>query len=116
MIALLGQIWARHKFLLFAFILALAVTIFFATRFVFFSIYWSDPAHRNQPLEGWMTPRYVARSYHQPVEVIISLLEISPEDFKRRPTLAIIARAKGEPLDVLLANLATRLATLEPQQ
>jgi len=54
--------------------LALAVALFFAVRMVSFGIYWSDPAHRNQAIMGWMTPGYVAHSWHVPREVVIDAI------------------------------------------
>ena len=78
------NLWRKHRFLFVAFIMALAVTAFFAARLVAFSLYWSDPAHQDQPLEGWMTPRYVALSYDLPPGRVREVLELKAVDGERR--------------------------------
>lgn len=66
----LRRLWRDHRLLLLAFLAALAVTLFFGVRTIGFLIYWNDPRHQDQPLAGWMTPRYVAHSWDVPPEVI----------------------------------------------
>ena len=56
-------LWRQRPYLVSAFLLACAVTLFFAVRFVTQAIYWSDPAHQNQTVEGWMTVGYIAKSW-----------------------------------------------------
>ncbi len=87
-------LWRRHRFLFAAFIVAIAVTVFFAARLLFFTVYWSDPAHRGQPLEGWMTPRFVAHSYDLSPEIVRDVLELDAVDGERR-TLAEITETSG---------------------
>ncbi len=87
-------LWRRHRFLFVAFLAALVVTVFFAARLLVFTVYWADPDHRGQPLEGWMTPGYVAHSYDLSSEVVRDALELDPGDGERR-TLAEIATASG---------------------
>ena len=67
---------------------------FFAVRLLIFTIYWSSPAHQNQPLEGWMTPRYVAHSYDIPPELVRDALNLEP-GVRKRQTLSEIARNSG---------------------
>lgn len=97
-------LWREHRSLFLAFSTALAVTVFFAARMVFFTIYWADPAHHDQPLEGWMTPRYVAHSYDLPPELVREALELEPEIGKRR-TLAEIARESNLTLDEIALRI-----------
>jgi len=80
--------------------MASAATVFFAVRSVLFFVYWSDPAHRDQPIEGWMTPRYVVQSWQLPPEVMIDALGEGPMPGKRR-TLAEIAASQGISFDEL---------------
>ncbi len=72
--------------------------MFFAVRLLMFTVYWADPEHRGQPLEGWMTPGYVAHSYDLSPEVVRDALELDPGDEKRR-TLAEIAKASDRTLE-----------------
>lgn len=88
------NLWYKHRVVTVAFVAALVVTVFFAGRLVLFSVYWADPAHRHQPIEGWMTPRYVAHSYDLPPEVVRDALELGPGQ-RRRQTLEQIAEERG---------------------
>lgn len=111
----LSYLWTRHRVALIAFGLALALTLFFAVRFVMHWVYWSDPAHRDQQIEGWMTPGYVAHSYDVSPEVIRdSLRALLAQQADALPrggmTLQQIARATGTDLDQLSAALLAAIA------
>ncbi len=101
--------WRRHPWLATAFALALAVTLFFATRMVLFTIYWSDPAHRDQSLQGWMTPGYVATSWDVPREVMQAALGDLGRPGKRE-TLDRIAAESGLSLDEVSARIEAAIA------
>jgi hypothetical protein len=104
-------LWRNHRAALIAMGLALAVAAFFAVRLTVFTIYWADPAHREQRIEGWMTPGYVARSWDVDPEVIRTALPAPPEARPgTRPTLAQIAEAEGIALSELIARLDTAIA------
>ena len=60
----------KPKWLLAGFGVAVFVTGFFAIRFTVSMIYWADPAHLDQQIQGWMTPRYVVQSWQVHPEVI----------------------------------------------
>ena len=92
------NLWRKHRFLVIAFITALVVTAFFAARLVVFSLYWAEPARQDQPVEGWMTPRYVALSYDLPPGVVREVLELEAVDGERR-TLEEIAEDSGLTLE-----------------
>lgn len=98
------RLWRKHRFLFPALVVAIAVTVFFAARLLVFTVYWSDPDHRRQPLEGWMTPGYVAHSYDLPREVIRDVLHLDRGDGERR-TLAEIA----EKSDLTLEEIQRRI-------
>lgn len=102
---------ARRRPLLFtAFAVALALTLFFAVRLAVFSVIWSDPVRRDQPLAGWMTPGYVAHSWRVQPEVIArTLAPLTADDLKGR-TLREIARQTDRPLQTLLAELEAAIA------
>lgn len=100
----LRRLWGRHPIATAGFVIALAVIAFFAARFVAFSIYWADPAHRQQPVEPWMTPRYIAHAW-----------DIAPDDLMEalgvvaapgaRPTLKEIARQRGVPVEIVMEEV-----------
>jgi hypothetical protein len=108
-ISRLAWLWAHHRGLLLAFSAAVLVALFFTVRAAVFFVYWSDPAHRDQPIEAWMTPRYVANSYHVPIEMVIETLAIDPEA-ERRPTLEQLAERRGVSPDRLIADLSAAIA------
>lgn len=105
------RLLARHPVLSLAFGLALALTLFFAGRFVAQAVYWSNPAHRNQPVAGWMTVGYVGHSWG------LSPHEIDAEAGLPRPdgtplTLAQIAAGRGVPVAQVIAEVEAALARL----
>lgn len=115
----LARAWAEQRWLLLAFLAAVLVAAFFALRLVIFTIHWSDPARREQPPAGWMTPGYVAHSWGVDRKVVLEALGLPDPALGlegRRATLEEIARARGVPLAQLLADLAVALAHAEAEQ
>lgn len=94
-------LWQEKRALLIAFAAMAALTLFFALRFIFAVIYWNDPSHRNQPLEPWMTLRYVAHSWNVPVDGLVQ--ELGMEAVKggglRRRSIEDIAGDTGVPYE-----------------
>lgn len=105
MINRLRHLWANHRALLLVFFGVVAVLAFFGVRTVGAALYWHDPAHRNQAIEGWMTPRYVSLSYHLPPEILGPALFLTKDNPIRFETLQTIAAAN----DVTLQDLQTRI-------
>ena len=105
------QLWKRNKIGLIAFVRAAAVSLFFVLRLTVFWIYWSDPAHRNQPIEGWMTPGYVAYSHHVPKEAITDALGLTPGGYAHK-TLEDIAEESGRSIEQLTVLLNEVIETL----
>ena len=104
MIGRLQEAFGRHPVLTSGFFLAIALFLFFTIRLIVFTVYWANPAHRDRPIEGWMTPRYVIQSWHLPPEVMREALgEAGLPD--RRMTMDEIAAAMG----ISLNELAVRV-------
>jgi hypothetical protein len=78
-------------------------------RLTVFWIYWADPDHHNQAIAGWMTPRYVANSWHVPPEAVGNALGLNVEK-PRRITLDQLARERGVPLSDLVDKLQAAIA------
>ena len=89
----LARLWHNNRLLVIAFAVSVTLMLFFAVRFTTQSIYWHDPAHRNQALEPWMTVGYVAHSWGVPPEMLAEKLALP----KGRPA--------HEPLDRLAADM-----------
>ncbi|MCG6902635.1 MAG: hypothetical protein LJE68_08140 [Rhodobacter sp.] len=104
------DIFRRHPLLASGFMLALAMTAFFAIRTVFFVVYWADPAHRDQALQGWMTPGYVAHSWDVPKDLLAETLGIPAERTGQRRTLSDIAAGRDIALPVLIDLLNDAIA------
>ncbi|PYF12886.1 hypothetical protein C8J30_101268 [Rhodobacter viridis] len=110
----LRRLWAEQRLALVAFLVALSLAGFFGGRMISRALFWSDPAHHQQAPEAWMTPDYIARSWHVDVEAVDAILGI--EDARKlvdddRPTLEAIA----EKLDVPVADLIAKLDAGLPQ-
>ena len=96
--------WNRHPWLVGGFLTAVLLTLFFAARMAFFMIYWSDPAHRDQAVQGWMTPGYVAHSWDIPRDELLPALG----DLARPGaglTLKQMAIESGVPLSELIDRI-----------
>lgn len=105
----LKHLWRNHKLLLSGFTIAAALTAFFAVRMVVFSIYWGNPDHQNQPLEGWMTPRYVAMSYGLERQEVEQVLGMDPASVAR-VHLNDVLKAQGMTLQELQARIDAIIA------
>lgn len=78
--------------------------IFFSKGFIANLIYFADPKHKNQPLEYWMTPKYVVMSYDLPPPIIDEVMGLRPKIDKRKPLTKVI-----EDLDITLEELQNRI-------
>jgi hypothetical protein len=96
-------LWRRHRLLVLAFLAALALTVGFGVRSALFMPDFRAPP-ADPPIEGWMTPRLVARGWHLPPEVLGAALGLEPGAGKRR-TLDQIAAGQGITIDELAARI-----------
>ena len=103
-------LWQHHRKALLALCVVLIATGVFGARTVRQIVYWSDPAKADQPLQPWMTPRYVGRSYDIPVEVVQAAFAIDAPDQPHRVSLETIAREKGVTLEEMQAQLDAAVA------
>ncbi|MFN3724080.1 MAG: hypothetical protein ACK4VZ_13640 [Paracoccaceae bacterium] len=94
-------LFRRHPVLATLFALALILTLVFAARFVAQVVYWSDPARQEQEVEGWMTLRYVAKSWR-----------LSPLDLSEQAGLPAPARGSRKTLEQLADEMGLPLAEL----
>jgi hypothetical protein len=115
----LRYLWAHHRIASIGFTLALIAALFFSVSFVRRAIYWSDPAHHRQIPEPWMTPGYIAQSWHLPIPEVEAILRIENSRAlvgSGRPTLDSIATATNQSVEALLDRLAAGLpAAAAPQ-
>lgn len=114
MTGMLRHLWAHHRLSMLGFIIAVLVMLFFTLRLALSAIYWSDPEHLRQPPERWMTPGYVARSWHLSRQDVATALGLDPENAQGRVTLEEIAAAQGVPVERLISDLAAYLEERTP--
>jgi len=107
----LARLWQHHRAALIGFLLAGMITLFFAVRFLFYSVYWSNPQHRNEPPRPWMTVNYVAHSWKVPAEAVLAAMGMSQAP-GHRTTLAQIATSMGITEAVLISRLQVALAKM----
>lgn len=111
------QLWRTRPYLVSSFLLACAVTLFFGVRFVSQAIYWSDPAHHNQAVQGWMTVGYVARSWDLNGREIDEIAGLPLPEIKGHPQpLVEIARDRGVPVADVIAEVERAIAILRVKE
>lgn len=93
---------------------ALAGLLWFATDFVRELLYFSDPAHQQQDLALWMSPRYVGKSWDLPPDIIVQTMELDA-DFAQ-PTLREVIANLGITLPELQARIEAAKAELEAER
>ena len=102
--ARLKELWRSNKLLFLAFLVAATLTTIFLVRTIVFTVYWADPARRDQTIEPWMTIRYVSYSWELPRAEMIKALGFEPES-GRLLTFGDIATANG----ISMAELTARI-------
>lgn len=104
-------LWRARPWLTSAFLLACAVTLFFAGRFTVFTIYWAT--HREMPIEPWMTVGYVARSWGLNPRDLDAAAGLPPPQVRGHPLpLSEIAEDRGVPVEQVIAEVEAAVARL----
>jgi hypothetical protein len=114
MIRRMFQLWRARPILTSAFLLACAVTVFFAGSTVYRAVYWS--MHREEPVSAWMTVGYVGRSWGLDPRALDAKAGLpQPEERGHPQTLAEIARNRGVPVETVIAEVETAIAALRAE-
>jgi hypothetical protein len=107
-------LWRQRPYLVSAFLLACAVTLFFGVRFVSKAIYWANPAHQQQAVEGWMTVGYIAKSWGLDPRALDDLAKLPlPEEKGHPQPLVEIARDRAVPVSEVIADVEAAIAQLQ---
>ena len=109
-VATLKRLWRTNRWLTISFVLTLTLALVFTIRAGVFFVYWQH--HEDEPVEGWMTVRYVAKSYRVPPRLLHEALGLPMTGPDRRPLIKI-ARERNQPLDVLTARI---IAAIEAER
>lgn len=111
------RLWQSRPYVVTAFLLASAVTLFFAVRLLSQAIYWADPAHREQAVEGWMTVGYIARSWNLEGRDIDAVASLPLPHVKGHPQpLVEIAKDRGIPVADVIAEVEKAIAVLQARE
>lgn len=101
------RFWRENKVLVLSFVLVLGLTVFFGLGALKHLRGWD--AAVDPPIEGWMTPRYVAHSWNVPRAVMEGDLGLIRGVDGPVP-LSRIAEARGVPVEVLVAEIEAAIA------
>lgn len=112
----LRYLWTRQRWPFLAFLALSVALLWVASRFVLSFLWFHDPAHHNQALEPWMTPRYVSLSYQLPPEIVFPILGIDPDGPDRKIRLGDILVETGLTLDELEELLEEAQERLEEER
>lgn len=105
-------LWTARPVLTSAFLLACAVTLFFAGRFAVYTVYWAT--HQEVPVEPWMTVGYVARSWGLEPRALDAAAGMPVPEVKGHPqTLEEIARDRGVPVAEVIAEVEAAVGRMK---
>lgn len=107
--AFIKRMWQAAPVATVVLALALVASVFFAVRSVVFYVYWHDPGHREQPIAAWMTPGYVAQSWHVPREVVFEALDVPMPPPHGPMDLQDLAASRGVPLEQVISEARTAI-------
>ncbi|WP_322991077.1 MULTISPECIES: hypothetical protein [unclassified Hoeflea] len=98
----LKKLWRHNRWLTLSFLITLTLALFFIIRASVFFVYWQN--HTDEPIEGWMTVRYIANSYRVDPELVHDAIGLPRTGPDRRPLIRI-AREDGRPLDQMATTI-----------
>ncbi|HCQ65852.1 MAG TPA: hypothetical protein DIU07_12185 [Rhodobacteraceae bacterium] len=102
--------WAAAPVATLLLAVALAATAVFGVRSAVFWAHGFERIAREQPVAAWMTPGYVALSWHLPREAVIEALTLDPRAGSPRKTLADLAAERNVPVTTLIDALEAAIA------
>lgn len=95
----------RPKWLTWALAATTILALVFAIKLGLALMQWAAGPPPDPPLEGWMTPRFVAHSWNVPPELIGQILDMPQDGTGRRITLETLAQSRDQPLSEMIADL-----------
>ena len=98
----LKKLWRHNRWLTLSFLITLTLALVFIIRAGVFFVYWQQ--HQDEPIEGWMTVRYVAHSYRVDPRLVHTAIGLPHTGPDHRPLIKI-SRQDGEPLDEIAARI-----------
>ena len=112
MTAILRRLWQRHPLLTAGFGLAVLASLVFAVRgLVFAGMLWM---RAEQPVEGWMTPRFIALAYGLDIEAVEEVLGLAGDD-RRGQSLDRLAAGQAKPVSALMEPVNALIRAQAPE-
>lgn len=93
---------------------ALVASLFFGTRAAVFWYNRPPLAAAEQPVEAWMTPRYVSRSWRIPPELVSEALDAPRPPPDGPMNLRELAEYRGVPVEQVLAEAEALIRSQRP--
>ncbi|CUH78525.1 hypothetical protein [Tropicibacter naphthalenivorans] len=90
-----------------AFALTVLFCLFFGAKLVLIALH-HPPRPTDPPIANWMTPGYVAHTWHVPKEMMLEV--VGPRPGERRETLDEVAERLGITTPELIARIETAIA------
>ncbi len=112
-IAFLKKIWAAAPFATVILILARTASLVFGVRTTVFWIKRPILAERFLPVAGWMTPRYIARSWQVPPHEIMRAIQAPMPPPDGPMSLAELAKFRGVDLEQVIAEVEAAIAKVK---
>lgn len=105
------DIFKKHPFLFSAFLLASALTLFFAFRFISSAVYWSQ--HHEEPIRPWMTIGYIGKSWDLNPRAIDETASLPLPVAGKPYTLQDIADQRGVPVENIIKQVEAAITELK---
>jgi hypothetical protein len=93
-----------HPVLFAVLLISLSAAGYFGVQFAAEALYFADPAHQQQPLALWMTPKYVGLSWGLPPDIIRDVMALEPRE-GRPPKLSDVL----QDMNITLEELEQRI-------
>ena len=107
----LKSLFRRHPWLVSTLALATLLSLVFAVRFTIGVAYWTS--HQKEPVQSWMTVRYVGKSWGLSPRTINTEAGL-PELVRGHPqTFSEIARQRGVPVEEVIHEVEAAVASLK---
>lgn len=117
MITSLKRLWRTAPWPTAVLALSVVVAAIFAVRLIAHSVYWNDPRHHAQDVEGWMTPGYIARSWDMPRKAFMEAIDVPQKPKDGKPyTLSQLAEMQGVPEAELIAQAQATVEAFAAQR
>ncbi len=91
-------------------VLSLTAAVIFGSRSVVFWIHRPSPTERELTIAAWMTPRYIARSWGVPLEIILEAIDAPRPPPDGPMSLTQLAIYRGVPTHQVIEEAQAAIA------